>query len=331
MSFLATLAIVMCLNNYELPYKWPRWVKFFAQIFLATLSTQLVLLPVFTNVFYKVSFVGLVANMILVPLASFLMAVTFLFYIFSLLKIGFLLKAVTAVSLIGFKELVQFFASLPFAAVPAAAWQAGWIVAYYSGLFLLFNLPQKTFVKHAWKPVLTVMILAPCIQFAFFNSPTLWLLNEWNKSAILLRTPGGKRLLIGAGIDGKKLARAVLRSGGRTLDGVLISENATKQMKNVETLQEQVRVRRVISAFEDIWPDEETELSGFSVRALWGMLLNKQNELWINRGYHGKQDGLSYDISYKKIHFITAGNNRFIIQDKELIQNERNGTRAVKL
>ena len=80
MSFLATLAIVVCLNNYELPYRWPRWVKFFMQIFLATLSTQLVLLPVFTNVFYKVSLVGLAANMILVPLASFLMAVTFLFY-----------------------------------------------------------------------------------------------------------------------------------------------------------------------------------------------------------------------------------------------------------
>ena len=56
MSFLATLAIVVCLNLYEIPYTWPRWVRFFAQIFLATLSTQLVLLPVFTNVFYKVSF-----------------------------------------------------------------------------------------------------------------------------------------------------------------------------------------------------------------------------------------------------------------------------------
>ena len=51
MSFLATLAIVICMNVYELPYQWPRWVKFFVQIFMATLSTQLVLLPVFTNVF----------------------------------------------------------------------------------------------------------------------------------------------------------------------------------------------------------------------------------------------------------------------------------------
>lgn len=51
MSFLATLAIIICLNNYQPPYRWPGTVKFFARIFLATLSTQLILLPLFTNVF----------------------------------------------------------------------------------------------------------------------------------------------------------------------------------------------------------------------------------------------------------------------------------------
>ena len=331
MSFLATLAIVICLNNYELPYCWPRWVKFFVQIFLATLSTQLVLLPVFTNVFYKVSFVGLVANMVLVPLASFLMAVTFLFYIFSLLHIGFLLKAVTWISLFYFKTLVEFFASLPFASVPAAAWRTGWIAAYYAGLFLLFNLPQKTFVRRAYKPVLAGMIGVLCVQYIFFNPPTVWLLNEWNKNAVLLRTPGGKRLLIGAEIDGKKLARAVLRSGGRSLDGVLLSEDVSKQLKNVQTLQTQIKVRQVVRAFEDIWPGEEINLGSFSVRAAWGILLNKQKELWTNRGFSGKQDSLSYDISYKKINFTVAGNERFILHQNKLIQNAQNVTRTVKL
>lgn len=91
MSFLATLAIIVCLNNFTLPAKWPAWVRFFAQIFLATLSTQLVLLPVFTNVFYKVSLTGLVSNMILVPMASLLMGLSFAYYVLTLVHAGFLL------------------------------------------------------------------------------------------------------------------------------------------------------------------------------------------------------------------------------------------------
>ncbi len=331
MSFLATLAIVICLNNFELPHYWPRWIKFFMQIFMATLSTQLVLLPVFTNVFFKVSFVGLLANMILVPMASFLMAITFLFYLFSLLHIGFLLHTLTGVSLFCFQKLVEFFASLPFASMPAAAWRGSWIVAYYAGLFLLFNLPQKTFIRRIYKPVLAGIIIVPLLQFVFFNPSTIWLLNEWNKNAILLRTPGGKRVLIGAGIDGPKLARAVLRSGGRKVDAVLLSQEVAKQFKNVEGLKEQIEVGTVVRAFEDIWPEEEIDIGKFKVRGEWGLLLNKQKELWHNRGYSGKRDSLSYEISYKKIKFTTSGNDRFIISNERIIENIQNKTRAVRL
>ena len=331
MSFLATLAIVICLNVYELPYKWPRWLQFFVQIFLATLSTQLILLPVFTNVFFKISFIGLFANMILVPLASFLMAVTFLFYIFSLLHIGFLLHAVTWISLFYFKMLVEFFASLPFASVPASAWRAGWIVAYYAGLFLLFHLPQKIFVRRIWKPVLAIILLAPLLQFLFFNAPTIWLLNEWNNSSILIRTRGGKRLLIGTGIDGQKLARAVLRSGGRSLDGVLMNEATAKQLKNTALLQEQIRVKQVVRPFDDIWPGEKRMVGDFEVSARWGMLLNKHKNTWTDLGYSGKQDRVSYEVSAKKIRFTTAGNNQFILIGDTLIKNEQNTTRRIKL
>jgi len=331
MSFLATLAIVICLNNYELPYTWPRWVKFFVQIFLATLSTQLVLLPVFTNVFFKVSFVGLISNMLLVPLASFLMAVSFLFYVFSLLHIGLILKPITWCSLFIFQKLVQFFAALPFASVPAAAWRGGWIAAYYSGLFLLFNVPLKNFFRHIYRPICILIILLFAGQYVFFNSPTVWLLNEWNNNAILLRTSDGKRILIGSAIDGNKLARAVLRSGGCTLDAILISEDIQKQLKNLPDLEQKISVKQIIKPFENIWPNEEKNMAGLSVRAEWGKLLNREGKIWINTGYSGRGDSLSYIISGKDFSFTTAGNERFILVKDEVVQNVRNATRAVKL
>lgn len=331
MSFLATLAIIVCLNNYELPHAWPRWVKFFVQIFLATLSTQLVLLPVFTNVFFKVSFVGLLANMLLVPLASLLMALSFAYYVFSLLHIGFLLHAVTAGALWLFERLVQVFAAFPLASVPAAAWRAGWIAAYYAGVFLLFHLPQKDFLRRVYKPLLAFMLLAPAAQYVFFNPPTVWLLNEWNKNAALYRTADGTRFLFGAGIDGDKLARAVLKSGARTLDAVFISEDTEKQLKEVRDLQKYIKVKKVVLPFTDMWPEDEMCLDGQNIIARWGVLLNRKGNLWSNRGYSGGRDSVSYEVDDGKINFTVAANARFIVRGGAVLDNRRNATRRVHL
>lgn len=329
MSFLATLAIVVCLSNYELPYKWPRPVKFFVQIFMATLSTQLALLPVFTNVFYKVSFIGLLSNMLLVPMASLLMGLSFAFYVFSLFHAGFLLKWLTWLSLTGFKEAVEFFASLPFASVQVSAWRPGTVTAYYAGVFLLFHLPQKDFVRRIFVPITAVIVLAPALQFLCFNQPTIWLMNEWNKNAVLFRAPDGTRILAGAAIDGDKLARAVLASGSATLDAVLIGEKADKQLKEVEKLKKTIRVKRVLTAFENTWPGEETDVSRVRVKTLWGVLLNREKKLWRNRGYSGGTDSASYELTYQNLSFTTAANGRFVLKDGEVFDNVRNATRKM--
>lgn len=331
MSFLATVAIIICLNNYALPYQWPRWIKFFVQIFLATLSTQLVLLPVFTNVFYKVSFVGLLANMLLVPLASVLMGLSFAYYVFCVAHIGFLLKGLTGAMLLAFQWLVERFAAFPGASITAAAWRPGWIAAYYAGVFLLFNLPQKEFVRRVWKWVAAVMVLAPVVQYAFFNGPTVWLLNEWNKSAILLRMPDGTRVLFGAAIDGDKLARAVLSSGARTVDAVLISQDTAKQMEQIKELSKAVHVKKVVLPFRDIWPGEEMKVNALTLSARWGLLLNRRGKLWSNRGYSGGRDSLSYEAVQGPVRFTAAANSRFIFCDGEVYDNVRNATRTLHL
>ena len=91
MSFLATFSIVLCLTNYSAPSSWPRTGKFFFHIFLATLASQLALIPIFANVFYKVSLTGLVSNIFLVPLSSVIMSIGFLYALFSFCGMGILL------------------------------------------------------------------------------------------------------------------------------------------------------------------------------------------------------------------------------------------------
>ena len=129
MSFLATAALIICLNNYPIPTRWPKWIRFFAQIFLVTLAVQLVLLPIFTNTFYKVSLTGLIANVVLVPLASLLLALSFIYYLCTCLHIGVVAYYPVVYGLIIFKQLVLFFASFSFAALPVTAWGTGTVCA----------------------------------------------------------------------------------------------------------------------------------------------------------------------------------------------------------
>ncbi|MBR3603761.1 MAG: ComEC family competence protein [Elusimicrobiaceae bacterium] len=329
MSFLATLGIVVCLNNYDISYQCPRWLRFFSQIFLATLSAQLALFPIFTNVFYKVSWMSLFANMLLVPFASFLMAVSFLFYAFSCLHLGWLLKPLMGFSLWLFKSLVLFFGQGSFSSMVVPAWRMGSIVIYYAGLFLLFHLPQREFVKRIYKPVLFGIFLIFILQESCFSHNKLWLLNDWNKNSILLSSSTGKYILIGAEIDGEKLAKALLKAGSKKLDAVLINQNISAQMQEVEKLKKYIDVQEVIIAFSNIWPQEEQVLGDITVKAQWGLLLNREKKLWQNRGYTGDRDCLSYQIRGKDFSFITAGNNRFILKEDKRIDNIRNGTKKM--
>lgn len=329
MSFLATLGIVICLNNYEIYYQWPRWVRFFAQIFLATLSAQLALLPVFTNVFYKVSLIGILSNMLLVPFASFLMALGFLFYLFSCLHIGWLIKPLLGFCLWAFKGVVFFFGQMPFSAITVAAWKKGSIIIYYIGLFLLFHLPQKEFVKRFYKPALFAMLLVFVLQSVCFSSSRVYLLNEWKKNSILLVTSNGTRVLIGAEIEAEKLAKAVLKTGSKQLDALFINQNIDKQIKEAEELKKYISVKKIYVPFADVWPEEETAVGALRVKALWGRLLNREKKLWQNRGYSGKQDSLSYQIEGKGFSFTTAGNNRFLLQAEQRTDNIRNGTKKL--
>ncbi len=178
MSFLATAGLLIGLANFPIPARWPKIVRFFAQIFVATLSVQLVLLPVFTNVFYKVSLTGLVANMLLVPLASVLLALSFAYYVCSVLHLTVLLYYPTVFCLYLFEGLVRFFAGFTLSAVPVAAWGVGSIVAYYAVLFLLFHLPKKAFAKKLLIPVAVVIVGALCVQFFVSRQARVYVLDE---------------------------------------------------------------------------------------------------------------------------------------------------------
>ncbi len=329
MSFLATLAIIICLNNYQLPGKWPGWLRFFAQIFLATLATQLVLLPIFTNVFYKVSVTGLVANMILVPWASLLMGLSFSYYVLCLLHAGFLLHTLTLWCLEGFKTAVEFFASFPLSAVPAAAWGAGSIIAFYAMLFWLFHWPRREFSRRIFWVCAAVAGLALAVQAWGSSAGKVFLLNEWNKNAALVQMPGGEVFIAGEGFKAEQLAAALYKMGVRKADAVLAFSAQPAQYD----LAELSKTGQVIRPFEPgVWPGDEWSVGKVRVEVVWGIHQNRRGNRWINAGYSGtERDDVSYCLQEGEKKVCIGAGARFAETEGRQLSSQRNRTVKLKI
>ena len=329
MSFLATVAIILCLNNYKLPAKWPGWVRFFAQIFLATLATQLVLLPIFTNVFYKVSLTGLAANMILVPWASALMGLTFGYYVLTWVHAGVLLYWPAIWCLEGFRAVVEFFASFRVSAVPVAAWSTGSVAAFYVGLFWLFNWPQKKFARRILWPCVMMILALPLGQKMFFSRGEVFLLNEWNKSAALVKMPSGKVFVLGTALEADKIEASLHKIGVRRASGVLAFDGR----KGNNDLSRLAKDGQIVRPFEKgLWPGKEWAQDGVLIRMQWGKHLSRRGRLWTNAGYSGtEQDDVSYCLQEKDTSLCVGADGRFAQAGDKIIAQQRNQTVRAKI
>lgn len=326
MSFLATLAIIVCLNNYRPPANWPKWVRFFVQIFLATLSTQLVLLPVFTNVFYKVSLTGLISNMALVPLASCVMGLSFAYYALSVIHAGILLYWPLWGALWLFRMLVEFFASFKLSALPVCAWSPGAVAAYYAGLFLVFNLPLKNFVRKTAPFCAAVIAAALGLQYFLRPAVTVYLLNEWNRSAAIVRVRGGETFVLGDGVKADKMQRALYKTGVRK--AALFLPFSAQSKYDWDLLAE-----KTVLPFDEVWPGQTCPTGSARVWMRWGLHETKDGRLWENKGYSGTaKDDVSYCLETSRGDVCLGAHARFVrLADGTVVQSRLNDTVTIKL
>ena len=329
MSFLATFAIVLVMNNYSLPSHWPKSVRFFAQIFLATLATQLALLPIFTNVFYKVSLAGLLANMLLVPLASFLLGISFIYYVAELLHIGFLFYFPTLWGLKLFAFLVNFFASFSFSSIAAVAWAPGTVVAYYTGLFLLFQNPASAFFRKLWKVCFGIMLLCLIWNFVDKKPTKIYLLNEYYKNVVIVKAPQGQTFVVGDEIKADKIKDTLCRIGRKEITGLLHFSNRAPKVP----LRDYVKVAQEIFPFtEKIWPGDTLLLGDTPVSVHWGLSSAQDGALTPRRGYSGsKEDSVSYCFENIGHPFCIGAHGKFVQIGPKIIFSQKNQTTFLKI
>ena len=327
MSFLATAGLIMGLANYPVPAKWPKIARFFAQIFVATLSVQLVLLPIFTNVFYKVSLTGLAANMVLVPLASVLLALSFAYYVLSVLHVKILLYYPTVFFLEIFQKLVEFFAGFSFSSVPVTAWGVAAIVAYYAVLFWVFHIPQKAFAKKLLIPTVVIILGALSLQIYNNSQTKVYILDEWYKNTVLVKTDGNL-FVVGPQLNPEKIQNALRKVGYLKAQAVFITEIKPSKFNYTGLAS------LVVYPFENNWPEETDWTFGkTSVKLIWGLHETQTGRLWQNVGYSGSEkDDVSYCFAVKKqTEFCVGAAAEFVRLQNRSIEPVLNHTVEVRL
>lgn len=223
MSFLATLAIIYFVCNFNFVSRLPKTAAWAAGLFLVSLSAQLALVPVFTNYFNRLSFAAVISNIFLVPLSGVLMGGAFLLWPLYFLPFSFPFEAVLWVMkilLFVFNFLVEAFAATPLAGIELSSWNFGFVAAYYTVLFALFNFPlfknKKLFLG------LTFALALCLLSGGILANRSFTAVLEGRYSRALFAKDKNKIILIGAGVDGKTVKSAVLAAGSKSIDCLFI-------------------------------------------------------------------------------------------------------------
>ena len=224
MSFLAALAIIYFVCNFNFTARLPKTAAWAAELFFISLSAQLALVPIFTNVFNKISFAAVLSNIFLVPLSGLIMGGAFLLWFVSFLHISFIFKGVCfllKILLLIFNFLVEAFANTPLAGITAPAWKSGQVLAYYTGLFAAFNFPLFKNKKRFFG--LCGALCALFLLHAFFTNDDITAVLKGRYNYSLFVKENGKVIVVGAGVSPKTLKSAVLSSGSKEIDCIFAS------------------------------------------------------------------------------------------------------------
>ena len=215
LSFVSVWAI-----GYLLPKLWPpagnpekpdpswgyRGLLYLWGIFCVSLVSQLATLPVVAWWFHQISFIGLISNLLLVPLTGVFVAplglLAIVFSPFFPWGTAFLFGIITLL-LEWTWGLTHFFASLPgaFMFFPRPSWPE--IFFYFSALLILFN--RRKIPRASWALGLTLagLLLAfsfPQIKTVLGLRPlALTFLDVGHGSAVLVEFPDGENLLVDGG------------------------------------------------------------------------------------------------------------------------------------
>lgn len=259
LSYTAVLSLFLFterIKSFCYPYR-----GYFVETFSAILAVNIGLLPVQAYYFNYISILGLIANLISIPLLSLALVLSIsmylLEYILSFLNIGLSVLLNLILNLEGnIKDMLYIFSSLIFTVASPTLYV---IIAYYLGVALSLRLIKiSLFNSHIKKTIvwfLSLMLIVNIINISLDDSMELHFIDVGQGDSLLVKTKN-KNILVDTGGSllgnyvGEQITLPYLQKLGITkLDGVIITHFHVDHVGALPTLIDNIKIENIYSSY----------------------------------------------------------------------------------
>lgn len=231
------------------------------QLFTLSLCAQLGLIPLTAHYFFKVPLISIIANIFVIPLTGFCIALTFLMSLFNLLPWG-VIASIFAGAIFGVTTLtlkiVELFNNVPYAYFWVNRPSLLFILFYYLILLSFLNFHISDIAKKVF--VYSIIIGLSVIVWSRVYKIThpevkITCLDVGHGDCVFIELPSNYRILIDGGPTkgefdaGKSIIAPFLRAKGiSTLDLVIASSPKTYRIGGLSYIIENFKVKKFIAS-----------------------------------------------------------------------------------
>ena len=289
LSFMCIFAIITvapfirkCLNKIKCP-------KVLSQALAISIAVNIVILPVCMNVFSEVSFLGIFANILVLPIFSITYILLFLVILLSLIikPLGILL-AIPNLFLHIIKTIAYYFSLIPFAVFRVFSVSYWLLVLVFIVAMAIHFLMTRHWIKYVI--VSTIAVLCSVLLIGSFiprtySNDTMIIAKQY-KSSVVIYTEDNKNIMIGCNITSNDLDKLTRNLRIKEIDKIVAYDIQLNKIDELYDICNNYNVNIVAlptnmeySAIINKLPNVEIIEDNYCVGNLTIDLINKNNDI----------------------------------------------------
>ncbi len=263
LSYSAVLSIVVIFEKVNSVFgnKIEHWVKDWRKIFyygyitlLTTISAQIGVLPITINYFGKVSLIGIITNIVAIPMSNLSLALGFIQLLAGVFS-DFLSSVVAEVNYLLLHYQIAFIkwsANLPYSYFEIYGFSVWLVLLFYVILLLLISSNKN---NYKFTLIASLFVIVVYLLFANIrsNEITLTYLSLGNADCTHIETPDGSNILIDAGIENQfnnsttsRIVPYLKRKNIDEIDLLILTSVIGKNHKAIQTILDNFSVKKII-------------------------------------------------------------------------------------